>query len=291
VKIGLFPNTTVPVLPPDFFGNLARGAEDRGFHSLWLPEHIVMFDDLVSRAPFARSNNLQGGEYGLLDPLATLSFMAAVTRRIRLGTGVVLAPQHGPVWLAKIASTIDYLSQGRLDLGLGVGWVRQEFEALDVPFDQRGPLADTCIQILRTLWDDPISAFANDHYDLPPCRHWPKPIQEPSIPITIGGNSDAALRRVARHGQGWYAFNLDPDELRARLVTLDGFLADHTRSRADLTSHVCGFRKPVDADTVARYRDAGANQVILLAMDIDASNTEAKLDEYAESILEPATAL
>jgi len=287
MKIGVFLNSTGPMLSGEDFVAIARAAEERGFDSLWVSEHIAFFDHLESTPPFSERSAMVAGEYGIFDPFAALAFLASATQRIRLGTGVALVTQRNPLQTAKLAATIDHLSAGRLDLGLGLGWVRQEFEALDVPFANRGRRADSYLQVMRALWEDDPSVCDTPDYRLPPVRHWPKPMQRP-LPVHIGGNTDGALRRTARFGNGWYAFNLAPDEVSERAALLETELARVGRKKEDVRISVCGYQKPVDRDAMLRYHDAGARQLILFSTDVGPENREKRLDEYAETFLEAA---
>ncbi|MDG2306740.1 MAG: LLM class F420-dependent oxidoreductase [Candidatus Binatia bacterium] len=287
MHIGLFIDSTAPFSTAEHLAATARAAEERGFHSLWVAEHVLFFDELGSKPPFAERSSLIAGEWGLLDPFAALSYLSCATEKIRLGTGVALVPQRNPVQTAKLAATIDYLSGGRLDLGLGIGWVREEFEAVDAPFKDRAARTNSYLEVMRALWEDDPSSCETPHYTLPTSRCWPKPIQTP-LPVHIGGNSDGALRRAARFGNGWYGFNLEPDELRKRLDALDAQLQSVGRSRDELCISVCGYRHPVDRDRMLQYRDAGADQLILFAMDVRGETREQRLDEYAEMFLAPA---
>lgn len=290
MEIGLFLDSTGPALSGEDLAATARSAEERGFHSLWVAEHVLFFDRLGAKPPSSERSALVAGEYGLFDPFAALAFLACATRRIRLGTGIAIAPQRNPVQTAKLAATVDHLSGGRLDLGLGLGWVREEFEALEVPFASRGPRTDSYLRVMRALWEEDPSACETPHYRLPPCRHWPKPLQRP-LPVHIGGNSDGALRRSARYGDGWYAFNLSPERLAEHLSRLDGELSRVGRARKDLRVSVCGYRQPVDREAMLRYREAGADQLVLFALDVRPENRKERLDAYAETFLEPARAL
>src|SRR5262245_38177142 len=290
MDVGLFVSTIGPMLTGPDLAATARAAEERGFHSLWVAEHILFFDRLGSKPPFSERSGLIAGEYGLFDPFAALAYLACATERIRLGTGIAIAPQRNPVQTAKLAATVDHLSGGRLDLGLGLGWVRQEFEALQVPFESRGPRTDSYLRVMRALWESDPSACETPHYRLPSSRHWPKPLQRP-LPVHIGGNTDGALRRAARSGNGWYAFNLSPERLAEHVSRLDVELSRAGRTRKDLRISVCGYREPVDREVMRRYREAGADQLVLFALDVRPENRIERLDTYAETFLEPARAL
>ena len=139
MRIGLFAPLGSPSATGEFVTTLGTAADERGFHSLWVAEHVVLFDDYGSQYPYAADGKIPASpESGLLEPFTTLAFLAACTSRIRLGTGICLLPQRNPVYTAKEAANIDFLSGGRLDLGLGVGWLAEEFRVLDVPFERRG---------------------------------------------------------------------------------------------------------------------------------------------------------
>jgi probable F420-dependent oxidoreductase len=292
MQIGLFAPAVYPAGTPEYLRALGVTAEERGFHSLWMAEHVVLFDDYASRYPYAADGRIPAsGESGFLDPFDALAFLAAETKRIRLGTGICLVPQRNPVYTAKEVASIDWLSAGRFDFGVGVGWLAEEFRALGVPFDRRGDRCREYLEVMRRLWCDPVSTFSGAFYDLPPCRQYPKPVQHPHPPIYFGGESDAAIRRVADMGQGWYPFSLEPDALRERLAVLDRMLARRGRSRRDVQIAVCPYLKPADLDLVKRYRDLGVDQVILFVFGANPDDLRGALDHLAETIAEPARAL
>ena len=195
--------------------------------------------------------------------MVTLTYLAARTSTVRLGTAMLLLPQRNPVYTAKEVSSLDWLSGGRVDLGIGVGWLKEEFDVLNVPWERRGRRTDEYLEVLRTLWADDTSSFHGEVYDLPDCQMFPKPVQQPP-PIHIGGETAAALRRVARHGQGWHTFNRSPDELAAGLAELDVELEAVGRSRADVRITVCPYFNQLTPEWVERYAEAGADAVAAL---------------------------
>ena len=270
---------------------LGREAEDRGFESIWVAEHVVLFDDYESRYPYAADGRFPGaGDSGLLEPLTALTYLAAVTDRIRLGTGICVVPQRNPVYTAKQVVDLDCLSGGRVDFGIGVGWLREEFEALAVPFARRGARTDEYLQVMRSLWTDDVSSFEGEHYTLPACRMYPKPVQRPHPPIHVGGESAAAMRRAARHGEGWYSFNRLPDELDEPLERLDAMLAEEGRTRADLQLTVSPYFHPVDAAAVEAYRARGVDRLVVLCLAFDVDGLRTQLDGLVATVLEPALA-
>jgi probable F420-dependent oxidoreductase len=285
MRIGLFAPLGSPIANGEFVTTLGTAADERGFHSLWVAEHVVLFDDYGSQYPYAADGKIPAQpESGLLEPFTTLAFLAACTSRIRLGTGICLLPQRNPVYTAKEAANIDFLSGGRLDLGLGVGWLAEEFRVLDVPFERRGARIRSYIEVMRTLWQDEVSEYKDEFYDLPTCRMYPKPIQTPHPPIHFGGETDAAMRRVADLGQGWYGFNHTPDEAAESIERLEKFLADRGRARSDVQVSISPYLKPFDADSVKRYRDLGIDQLILMAFALDRDGLLTTLDGLATHI-------
>ena len=190
MRVGLFAPLINPFHTPEYVIALGEGAEARGFHSLWLGEHVVLFDDYASPYPYpyaADSRLPVPPDSGLLEPFTTLGYLAAATKQIRLGTGICLVPQRNPVYTAKEVATLDYLSAGRVDFGVGVGWLKEEFDALGVPFARHGARANEYLDMMRRLWCDPIAEYSGEFYQLPACRQYPHPIQQPHPPIHIGG--------------------------------------------------------------------------------------------------------
>ncbi len=271
---------------------LGKGVDERGFHAVWVPEHVVLFDDPKSQYPYSDDGKVpMGPSNGLLEPFDTMAFLAAVTEKVRLGTGICVVPQRNPVYTAKDVATLDWLSNGRIDFGIGVGWLAEEFEALAVPFERRGRRTREYIEAMKSLWQDSLSSYDGELYKLPECRQNPKPVQTPHPPIHIGGHSDAAMRRVANWGQGWYGNHLTPEEVAERLAYLERLLEGGERSLAEIEVSLCPYMLPCDLDTVKRYRDAGVDQIILMLMSMGTDDLTMVLDALAEEFLEPARSL
>ena len=200
---------------------VAVAAEDAGFSTLWVGEHVVMVDRSASRYPYAPDGRIAvPADADWLDPMIALSFAAAATSTIRLATGVLLLPEHNPVTLAKSAASLDRLSHGRLTLGIGIGWSQEEFAALGVPFRRRGARTDEYLLAMRALWCQDPASFTGDFVNFADIRVNPKPVRDGRIPIIVGGNSDAALGRAARTGDGWYGFNLTDAAHAGERITL-----------------------------------------------------------------------
>jgi probable F420-dependent oxidoreductase len=221
---------------PETIRAVAIAAEEAGFASLWSGEHVVLVDKPLSRYPYSVT-----GRWGMpanedfLDPLLGLTFAAAVTSRIALGTGVLLLPEHNPVRAAKQAATLDVLSKGRLTIGIGIGWLAEEFAALGVPFARRGQRAAEYVAAMRALWSDDVASFGGEFTTFDSVRLNPKPVRGRRIPIIVGGNSDAALGRVAAFGDGWYGFDLGAAAAAERIGVLAELCRRRGRSMSELT--------------------------------------------------------
>ena len=261
---------------------LGTGAEQRGFDSIWIAEHLVLFDEYASSYPYAEDGRIPAPpEAGFLEPFGTLSFLAAATREIRLGTGICLVPQRNPVYTAKDVSNLDFLSGGRFDFGIGVGWLAEEFGVSGVPFERRGARCRSYLEVMRRLWCDDVSEYKDEFYELPACRMFPKPVQQPHPPLHFGGESEAALRRVADLGQGWYGFDRSPEQALEGIEQLVRLLADRGRTRDDVQVSICPYLRPLVRGDVSRYEDSGVDQLIFFAAAGDRDGLRARLDELA----------
>ncbi len=278
---------------PEILRAVGREVEDRGFESIWVPEHVVLFDHYESQYPYSPDGAFPGGpDSGMLEPLGALTFLAAVTDRVRLGTGICLVPQRNPVYTAKAVTDLDSLSGGRVDFGVGVGWLREEFEAVAMPFERRGQRADEHLAVMKTLWCDEVSEYHGELYDLDPCRMYPKPMQTPHPPIHVGGESDAAMRRVARLGQGWFSFNRLPGDLPEPLARLDAVLDEHGRRRGradgEVALSVCPYFNPTTPEMVEQYAAAGVDRLIVLCLAFDVDTLRSQLDDLVRDVVEPS---
>jgi probable F420-dependent oxidoreductase len=280
VRIDLWVPTASPFATPELLAVVGAEAEQRGVGTIWVGEHVVLFDDYESSYPYAADGRIPVPPgTGLLEPLTTLSFLAAHTTTVRLGTAMVLLPQRNPVYSAKEVATLDWLSNGRVDFGVGVGWLEEEFNAVNVSWPRRGRRTDEYLEVLHTLWCDETSSYEGEFYSLNACTMQPKPVQQPHPPIPIGGESDAALARVARAGQGWHTFNRPPSGLAEPLATLDRLLGERGRARSELTITVCPYMQPLDADIAGAYADAGVDAVAALLLPFSTDDVRKGLDD------------
>jgi len=224
---------------PDVIRQVAQHAESAGFSTLWCGEHVVMVERPDSPYPYADDKKIAvAADADWLDPLMTLSFAAACTSSIRLATGILLLPQHNPLVIAKQAASLDVLARGRFVLGVGIGWSKEEYVALGVSFSDRARRNHEFVEAIRALWRDDVSSYAGDFVAFSEVRSYPKPLHDRQLPIVLGGNSDAALARVADYADGWYGFNLGVADVAERVATLSSLCAERGRDAASVSISV-----------------------------------------------------
>ena len=248
---------------PSFIAEAAQLVEEAGLDSIWVPEHVLFFPEYASTYPYSDDGRIPGDPTGILDPFTALAFVAAHTSRVRLGTGICLVPQRQPVYTARMVADVDFLSSGRFEFGVGIGWLQEEYENLGMDFAGRARACNEYIDAMKALWSPGVSEFSGPTVKLTACHFNPKPVQKPHPPIFFGGESRPAMRRVAERGDGWFAYSLDPNGLEAKLSELEQLLTEAGRKRHDLRVYIGPNRHPVNAGTVAAYERLGVEQLIL----------------------------
>lgn len=241
MRYSILLNNRGPATTGTSIASTAAAVDRLGYHAIWLSDHIVIPEHATSAYPYGALGGWNPEHrQNFYESFTTLAYLAAATRGVRLATSVLVAPQREPVTLGKMWATLDALSGGRVVVGIGVGWLREEFEAVGAGhlFEQRGAATDECIAIWKRLWTEETSTFEGRFYKLPPVRAFPKPVQKPHPPIIIGGNTGPALRRVARLGDGWHAAALTADEMRAKLAKLRSLTEAAGRRFEDLAISV-----------------------------------------------------
>ncbi len=287
MRYGFYLPTRGETATPEALEALVTRGEALGFASVMIADHLVFPVEIKSRYPYTVSGVFPG-QGDALDQLSLMAFVAAKTSTLRLVTSVMIVPYRNPVVTAKALATIDVLSRGRVTVGVGVGWLREEFAALGSPaFDRRGAATDEYLQIFKTLWTQSPASFSGQFYRFDSIRFLPQPIQKPHPPIWVGGHSKAALRRVARLGDGWHpvganaAVPLPPAELKTLLDELHRLTEEAGRDPKSLT--VCykapvydpqlqrlpgGDRRPFSgspdqtADDIAAYARLGVSELV-----------------------------
>ena len=266
---------------PDSMERVVVAAEQLGYESVWTGEHVVVVDPQRAPSPIPP-------KAPLLDTIASLTFAAAKTERIKIGSGIILLPQRDPVVLAKELASVDVLSKGRLLFGLGVGYVPGEFEALGIPFEERGARTTEHINVLKTLWTEEQPSFDGKFTQFSGIQSRPQPTQKPHPPIIVGGNSAPAFRRAVSQCNGWYGFNDDVDSatgyIKALKETAKRIERPDALGRLNITITPSG---PIDLDTAKRYEDAGVDRLVLMRdfKDIGAQASQ-EMDDLIVGFLE-----
>jgi probable F420-dependent oxidoreductase len=246
-------------LDPTAYAEVAQAAEGAGFHTLWLSDHLVTPVAWNSRYPYSESGHPgYGPDAPLVDVLVAAGHIAALTSRLRIGTGVYILPLRRPLPVARAVATVQQLSGGRFAFGIGVGWMREEFHAAGEPFRGRGARADEMLEVMRKLWSGRPVEHSGEHYAFgavqlsPPC---------PDVPVVVGGASEPALRRAALAGDGWYG---PAWPLERSLAARDRI--EEMRAAAGRTGpfeHAIRLEPPFDRDTVRRYEGAGVQDAVI----------------------------
>jgi probable F420-dependent oxidoreductase len=293
MKLGILIPLISRYATPQFIRTLGTTADRLGFHTLWVGEHVVMFDVTESTYPMAESLGTGGGMLGRpedrveLLPFTALAYLAAVTTRIRLGTAVIVMPQRNPVYTAMETANVDWLSNGRIDLGIGVGWSKDEFKALAAPFEKRGARSGAYVEVMKRIWCDEVSQYHDEFYDLPPCRAYPKPLQKPHPPVIIAGHVQATFDRIAEQGDGWWTIDQTPEQLAPQVKQLEAALARRDRKLSDLSFVASPYPHKADLDMVRRYRALGVTELCLMAYPDPPEAIESLLVDLAGRYMDP----
>ena len=229
-----------PLATPETLGRIARTGEELGYDALFTGDHILVPRNIASPYPYTEGGEFPGSPSGeSMEQLTLLAFLAGQTSRIRLVTSVIIVPHRNPLVAAKALATLDVLSGGRLVVGVGVGWMREEFEALNLPpFEERGAVTDEYIRAFKELWTSDDPHFEGKYVSFDNISFLPKPVQKPHPPIWVGGESRPALRRTAELADGWYPLGSNPtfpmgtpEQLAAGLERLAGYARRFGRTR------------------------------------------------------------
>ena len=280
MKLGLFGIGSGPCSEPETAVAVAQAAEAAGYESLWTGEHVVLPDPQAPPSPAPP-------EFPMLHPPSVLSFLAGVTQRVRLGTGILLLPQRNPVVVAKELASVDVVSAGRLIFGLGVGYLEPEFNALGVPFAERGPRTDEYIEAIQALWTQDEPAYTGRFVSFTGIQAYPHPVQKPHPPIVVGGMSNAAFRRATLRGNGWYGFALDLERTANCIESLVAAATAHGRPDAlgeleiTVTPSIA-----LDRDTIRRFEDLGVHRIVSLMRGRSRERILAFVDELASTALD-----
>jgi probable F420-dependent oxidoreductase len=290
MKVGLLPVGFGVLADPDGLARAAVRAEDLGLHSLWAGEHVVFLPQYTSRYPYSAEGTLPDEvlKADFLDPFVCLSFVAAHTKRLRIGTGIAIIGERHPLHTAKAVASLDKLSKGRFDFGVGLGWLREEYEAVGVPWPRRVERTEEYLAVMKRVWTEAETAFDGEFCAFPSVYSFPKPVQKPHPPVIFGGQSEPALRRAARLGDGWYGLDLSAEDAIACAAQVRRYTAEAGRDPAALQFSLTPQPEaPLGAEELKRLADGGFSQLILRAFAPDADEMIALIERVARDVVEP----
>lgn len=314
MKVGITCGGIGPYASGAFIRTSAMLAEEAGFAHYWMPEHVVQFADYPeSTYPYAAGSGQDLPEQSedaplqwdddtyanvdprnpFIDPVIGMAWAAAATNRIEVGTNILVLPQRQPAVLAKEIATVDSFSGGRALLGVGAGWAKEEFDAVGVDFRTRGKRTDEAITALRALWRDEVSTFRGEHFAFAGAYSYPKPARAGGVPILIGGESRAAMRRVARLGDGWLPYNLPVGEAAGAIAELREMTRAEGRDPGALRIIKIVYSN-ASRDDLARYRDAGVTEFNMATsgeLPTDEAGMRNVFARFRETVVEPIAAL
>lgn len=286
IEFGLCYANTGPMTGPEEAVQFARAAEASGFGSLWTVEHVIWPEEYSSTYPYSSSGKMAGDpSTPLPDPLIWLTWVAAATTSMRLATGILLLPEHNPLTVAKQVATLDALSGGRVDLGVGIGWLREEFEALGVPYQGRAARTDEYIEVLRTLWSGDNVSFHGEFVDFDNISSNPKPVSG-TVPIVVGGHSEGAARRAGRLGDAFWPARGDYDQLAHLFSVARGAASGAGRDPDALV--LCAsppFGRRELREQTERLIELGATRIIVPGYFLLKPDPETAMGEFAEAVI------
>lgn len=281
MKFGVFLPSHGPAKSPDAVKQIAQATEQADYDSAWVADHVLVHE--------------QHRDFCLIEAFVTLGYVAAITRRITLGTTVIVLPQREPILAAKQAAAVDQYANGRFILGISVGWMQDEYRYLRTNFRQRGRMMDEWMQVMRVLWTEEKPSFQGEWINFEQCVFEPKPVQPGGPPLTIGGNSDAAIRRAATSADGWQPIHIGPDEVAAGVTKLREWangravsVIFHGRTRmGDEIDPDLPIGGPTSAviDTVGRYAKAGVDHLLFDFKCQSADEIQRQLETIAADVI------
>lgn len=287
MKFGIAFANTGPFTKADKAMEFAQAAEAAGFESIWTVEHVVVPSNYESAYPYHPSGKMPGGEESPIpDPLIWLAYVGAVTSRIKLATGILILPQRNPVVLAKELATLDQMSNGRLELGIGVGWLEEEFDALGVPFADRGRRNDEYVHAMRELWTQDKATFEGKYANFENCIMLPKPANS-SVPVHIGGHTEIAAKRAGRLGNGFFPAGGSIESLTHLYTLARNTATENGRdpSAIEMTTGAPGILNADNLDSVKALADIGTDRLVVPAF-MFYKNTAESLARFGEEVVQ-----
>ncbi len=265
MKIGLIP-VNIGVANAEQMVRMAQTAESVGVESVWTFEHVIVPVDYKSKYPYSPNGKMGAmPETNFIDPLIALAVVASQTKKIRLGTGVNILSQTNPLLMAKQVASLDLVSNGRFMLGVGIGWLQEEFVAMGVPFEKRGARFDDYVVAMKKVWSGDVVEHDSEFLNWHGFKSYPVPVQKPHVPVIIGGAKGKIYERIAKVGDGWFAPAGDPAELSKSLGELKAVCKKLGRNYADI--EITAMWQPqTGLDTIRKLQDIGVARVVTFAM-------------------------
>ena len=283
MKLGLIP-VNIGVGSADQMTGLAQLAENKGFESVWTFEHVIVPEDYQSKYPYNASGKMgTSPDTNFVDPLLALTAIAQATSTIRLATGVNILSQVNPLYMAKQAASLDFLSNGRFMLGVGIGWLREEFEALGVPFERRGARFDDYVVAMKKVWSGEVVEHQSEFINWSGFKSYPLPAQKPHLPVVMGGSKGKIYERIAKHGDGWFAPMGEPETLTPALADLKA-ACDANNRDYDEIEITCMWSGRGGQEAVQALADAGVHRLVVPLFALGANPVEG-IEKVAEELL------
>lgn len=285
MKFGIHYSLGVGVHPTaDDYIRIAQQAEALGYQSVWLGDHIVIPEQIAAPYPYTKD-----GSVGFArntpwpDPFVLLAAIGVATKTIRLGTSVIIVPYRNPLHVAKAVATVDLVSHGRYQFGVGIGWLKEEFDALGEQFSERAPRTREYLQVMKAIWSGEIAKFQGKYFSFPDLHTNPLPVQKPHPPIIFGGESLPALKRIADLGNGWQPGPIPVDVFRERLGQLQTLMTERGRSMSELSISMLGSVRDLQQDRgkIAALEELGVKEMVLFMMGATAADTIKDVEEGA----------
>ena len=289
MKFGLHYSLGVGVHPTgDDYIRVAQHAETLGYHSIWLGDHIVIPEQIVAPYPYTKD-----GSVGFArncpwpGPFVLLAAIGVATKTILLGTSVVIVPYRNPLQVAKAVATVDLVSNGRYQFGVGIGWLKEEFDALGEPFSERAARTREYLQVMKALWSGETASFQGKYFSFPTLHSNPLPVQKPHPPIIFGGESTPALKRIADLGDGWQPGPIPVEVFRERLNKLRTLMSERGRNMAELSISMIGSVHDLqqDREKITALEELGVKEILLFMGGPSVEATLKEMEEGARSLI------
>jgi probable F420-dependent oxidoreductase len=284
MKFGIMFANVGPFADPALFAHLVTTADACGIESIWTVEHVFVPRGYESQYPYAEGGKMPGPEDSPIpDPFVALAYAAAITKNIRLATGVLILPQRHPAYVAKEVASIDVLSNGRVTLGIGVGWLQEEFQSLGMSFEDRASRTRESVEAMRSLWSPGPSTYQGRHFRWSNVESNPKPVQGANVPIVVGGHSDISAKRAARYGNGYFPGRGNAARMRELLGILKDECGKVGRNPGDI--EITGGMMQPDADVIARHEEMGFSRMLMPPPGWDRDGISRGFEAFAKAFL------